>query len=1009
MKKILALAISVMLLGAGQLVAQTGSEYAETASKELYKFENYGPERVLAFFKKIQDEKGRKFPTAQEWKDEFGFDVELIRSHVKKREIIGTQADQLNPKLRQGRTVWLNIAAGVGRAIGGFPSGRFNNDIYTMWQYVDLHGAWNHPFFQAPGSWASAAHKHGVDMMSGIVFFDTTGNAGNVGSEGYEGTVLKKENGEFIYAEPLIHALMFLGLDGINYNWEDGSYYKPEVLEFHHKLREYATSLGFKNYRQGIYTSNNDLSYGSGVELANGWLGNKTTNYGDVMLNYGFYTSFTGNAESASEIAKNLTGSYDHLYAGTDMQKNVNATFPTMLNVPTNLCIWAGHDQPEFFKQNNGATSLIKVSNYQKKYENLYSGGSRNVAHQDTWGTLKWADNLKGSGGVASMIPERTTLKQNLPFCTYFNTGAGERYFYKGKTASKGGWYDMAAQDYQPTYRWLQYTKGTTQATIPVQVEYTYEDAYIGGSSLFFKGNGNVDIILYRGELTISSDNPKAEVALKTTTDKKDHGLQLLLHKKGVDKKEYVVVPFDALTSKAWEEQSKSIDGLNKGDVIDFIGVRLSKEADVYLGKIALTDDSEASPAPSVPLELKADVKEETKVSLSAMLSWKVDALPNATLAREDHGLVYNDEAGIHHFEILYKEGAKGKVRELGRTTSWSTYVPRIDFKEGEKSGKTLYFGVRSVANDLKTCSKVTWIEVETEKDFLLPEASLDYCTSILGENLGDPEDAVKARAKRFLTLVKTLGATTKDLNYENEDPIGGDNYVYHKDALEVNQGDELTFTFKGAKLGDGLEWCYARTFIDWNGNGEFEQTNDPNTNERISQLDLGKAKTKEPAIVEQGLVKHFKIPEDALTGKVLRARIVFNNNWHGEPTPCGETVKGFTFDFDVKVSGTNPPREAIDYRDEGEPEAPENVVDGGGITPIELVEGAELPKFYPNPANSLVTFENTDTAWIYNLQGQLVMLVKGRTANIASLPAGTYVVKAERNNVTRSYKLIKK
>lgn len=39
-----------------------------------------------------------------------------------------------------------------------------------MWNYVNLYGAWNHSPFQAPGSWADAAHKNGTDMFSGIKF-----------------------------------------------------------------------------------------------------------------------------------------------------------------------------------------------------------------------------------------------------------------------------------------------------------------------------------------------------------------------------------------------------------------------------------------------------------------------------------------------------------------------------------------------------------------------------------------------------------------------------------------------------------------------------------------------------------------------------------------------------------------------------------------------------------------------------------------------------------------------
>lgn len=67
----------------------------------------------------------------------------------------------------------MNLPGGIGKGNGGYPSALFNNDVYSMWQYTHLFGSWNHGFFQAPGSWADAAHKHGTDIFSGIKFFES--------------------------------------------------------------------------------------------------------------------------------------------------------------------------------------------------------------------------------------------------------------------------------------------------------------------------------------------------------------------------------------------------------------------------------------------------------------------------------------------------------------------------------------------------------------------------------------------------------------------------------------------------------------------------------------------------------------------------------------------------------------------------------------------------------------------------------------------------------------------
>ena len=78
--------------------------------------------------------------------------------------------------------------------------------------------------------------------------------------------------------------------------------------------------------------------------------------------------------------------------------------------------------------------------------------------------------------GLASWIPERSAIDGKLPFSTYFNTGAGEVYTYKGKKTA-GSWYNMSNQDIVPTYRWLVYDGNTTNVSDKVQPEFTYEDS----------------------------------------------------------------------------------------------------------------------------------------------------------------------------------------------------------------------------------------------------------------------------------------------------------------------------------------------------------------------------------------------------------------------------------------------------------------------------------------------------------------------------------------------------
>ena len=74
-----------------------------------------------------------------------------------------------------------------------------------MWNYTTLFGSWNHTLFQAPGSWVDAAHQNGTDIMSGMKFFDTTGNRGQGARQWMEFIAERNANDEFkICSSPLL-------------------------------------------------------------------------------------------------------------------------------------------------------------------------------------------------------------------------------------------------------------------------------------------------------------------------------------------------------------------------------------------------------------------------------------------------------------------------------------------------------------------------------------------------------------------------------------------------------------------------------------------------------------------------------------------------------------------------------------------------------------------------------------------------------------------------------------
>lgn len=201
------------------------------------------------------------------------------------------------------------------------------------------------------------------------------------------------------------------------------------------------------------------------------------------------------------------------------------------------------------------------------------------------------------------------------------------------------------------------------------------------------------------------------------------------------------------------------------------------------------------------------------------------------------------------------------------------------------------------------------------------------------------------------------------------------------------------------------MQWCWAATYIDWNNDGIFDAQ--PGSDEKISALTLGRARAASPEL-QTGVNKNFTVPTDATPGKV-RVRIIFTDAWFPEPTPCAQTSKGFTFDFDMTITGTNPGRPSTDTRDAGTPDQPDNL-QASAPTGVVTPEASNLSSVYPNPVVSVLNFNNADKAWIFSLDGVLVRSVANasKSIDVSGLEAGTYIVKTERAGVTRSHKVVK-
>lgn len=986
-------------------VGVTAQTYSSTASTQVFDLSKLGDQTLLEHFAELLDN-GKKYPTDADltaWgiKDE----VEFIRSHVRKRAI-ESRADRLLQDTYENRNLFMNIPGGAGKNLGGYPSKTFANDNFSMWNYTNLFGAWNYGLFQAPGSWADAAHRNGTSIFAGIKFFDhTTGGAANSWASFI---MTRNTDGSFRYTHPIINCMRFLGFDGINYNWESTNKYQDaDNIAFHKELYKIAKSEGFNDFKIMYYTTSSSLTSYSSRYM---WGQDKDNRICEVMLNYD-NSDFSWNMGSSVKEAERTMGSADGLYAGVWIV-SMDRRWNSLNNQDAKrcgICLWGEHAESRFWSYNTGGDAMSRMSNYQEYLERAFSGGNRNPLYRPEISNR--GNNVEAQGttpplvrfaGLASWIPERTAISGNLPFATHFNTGNGERYNYKGKKTA-GSWYNMSSQDVVPTYRWMVVKPETEVASTDVQPSFTNEDAYTGGAALRLKGINNAtatDVVLFKTNLTPSKGKVVAKVAIKTGKEgNNDSKLSLIVRVNGAWK----AYALGNTENANWTEKKVELNDITAGQKIERIGLRVKdSDADynVLVGKLELNDDVTATPA-NVK-DLTVQVKEETKNSLSVKAVWGIDKDPG------QNPTVYNDEANIDHFEILYKNGENGKVSEVGRTSQWATLVPNIQFTSVDDKP---FIGVRSVSTDLKTYSKTLWIAVPRAQQSQLPEAQEEGYGTVELDNAAAGADV--AKRIRYVKKFQTEGGS-KNIDYTAEGPAGNEtNYVdATSQELEVAQGATVKVKIKGYEAtqikdqsNDDLRYCMGKAWMDFNGDKQFNPENlSENPNEGECVVFFGQVRKGVPAQVQQLNEYTFKVPEDAKPGQ-SRLRLVFCDAWfQGGLTPTGKFNKGFAIDFKVTITGSNAARGAkADTHDKGVADEPE-LLEGGSTNIISANVGGASQL---TVVGGKVVFENVERAWVFSTDGQTVKsLVNPKSFNTNELPAGVYLVKMQNNNVIRTQKI---
>jgi endo-beta-N-acetylglucosaminidase D len=904
-------------------------------------------------------------------------DLEFRRSHVRPKPVIVRQDGQLDPKIDPRRSLFFNCPIGSNPAYTGLPTGTFDEDAFTMWQYVKIHGNWSNNWFTAPAAYSDAAHKHGSAVLSSWFFpWDHQYKPGKSKSEdGYSYMVelltKKDAKGNFIYAEPLINILLYFGVDGLNYNYEANSNEATRDLQlFHQKLYEIAGKKGFNSFHIGWYEFvDNDGKLKTYNSLAPGnykWFydpENKQFVNDAFMLNYGWGKQ---QLQKTIETAKSLKAPNEafDVYAGCWIVRLQQAWTSLENNPGVSICFWGEHAMNRIFDHRSGLDAKKLQENYQDRLDWVFTGGNKNpnpatrLPITQKVNDIANNDQLQTFHGISRYITERSTVQGKLPFATNFITGNGMFYNEKG-VKTHGAWYNLSAQDICPTYRWLVLDAAGKTAT-NIKPSFSFDDAWYGGSCLSLAGDvkaAPTDIHLYRSELTAGA-LAKARIVYKVKDAKAGTPANLFLILKKNSETAWKEYNLGFVAGNSWNEVEVVL-GLAPADTIKAIGFRIKGNTaagyNALIGELKLFNNTEQKV--NIPAGLTVEYSNEYKTRTDLKMVWSMSE-------ENKKRLVYNDEVNVAFFEIFKREN--GVTKQIARTSSWAHYLSKVELTPGLKD---LEVGVRAVSTDLHSVSDIAWKKIA--RNPAASDANDDaYC---IAKNDMTIENATKATSERFLEWIKTENATTNlDMNKGEATSDGYLALLDNARMITVKPGDSFTLKAKAAARGNGLQWCKYYAYADWNCDHEFNVDT-----ELIAQG--GKDSAGDETILSLNIP--VKVPQNAVPG-MTRIRIRYADAWRAHPGPCGLATHGYTVDLAVKILGKTQ-----------------------GINDVQT----EAPGFYPNPVADIVTFKNVDKATIYTPNGALVGVFTGSSANLSHLGNGIYIVKMERNGVTKSDYLIKK
>ena len=670
---------------------------------------------------------GTNFPEAletwekgQKWTEDDNFFI----SRVKPKERFRNRFTQVNVSLNESNDkklmYWVPINS---RQFNALPDGAYDREVFPMWQYVTHFGNWSTSLVRIPGGVLDVAHKNGVPVtpVASVPW-------GQI-SASWRAALEKLCD---VGARKLADYLLAYGVDGIGYNSEFSC---PRSLvtnlgRLHEDLYSIMRGNGENPFAEVIWydgtATNGNIQFDKGLGTHNsGNFGSSENIRSSLFFNYNWNDEDL--LQTSVETANSLGRSPLDLYCGINMQgrePQIGTPIWTMLaQYPLSIGLWGAHDKSMFYESRaeRGGTPEQCQRTYLERVENWFTGSTHNpVTSPELGNSLIYSSQNEDFMGMSKMMSARSSLKWDLseePFISYFNLGNGKFFNYKGERAHNAEWYNIAIQDYLPTWRWWFSTKllGRNPADVPtdgLKAEFVWDDAWMGGSTIRIHGTTENEYIhLFKTEFELK-DGDEITFRYKPIDGVADGFLAITL--KGsedtpIDFESLRVMNRQGRVYDQWVEKKFVVGrdfNVPAGSETAMIALKFynAENLDLRLGEFSIVRKD------AMKHEIATPVIENTELLSSRHDGYDGKIIFNMPNDKPAGEVCYNLDVNTSMFKLYAQQEGEEPVL-MGMTTSWAGLVFSAPYND--RGAGNVRFGVSALTLDHEAESEIAWGEYQ--------------------------------------------------------------------------------------------------------------------------------------------------------------------------------------------------------------------------------------------------------------------------------------------------------